>query len=163
MIGFLQLNHHILLMMRAKMAKTQEIKKNNTKYRFTSVFRDLVILALVFILVLVLSYYFNIFIFLVKFFQEHPHSINWIDEIIAGFLTLSIGFAIFSWRRWLELKKETAERLRLQEELIKIAETKVETERIICKQLHCDIEVYKNIEKDILLRQVKTKEQSKQK
>ena len=145
------------------MAKPQEIKKNNTQSRFTSVFRDLVILALVIIFVLIISYFFNIFIFLVDLFQKHPNLITWIDEIITGFLTLSIGFAIVSWRRWLELKKETTERLRLQEELIKIAETKVETERIICKQLHCDIEVYKNIEKDVLSRQIKTKEQLKQK
>jgi glucose-6-phosphate-specific signal transduction histidine kinase len=86
-----------------------------------------------------------------------------IDEIITALLTLSIGFAIFSWRRWRELKKETAERLRLQEELIKIAETKAETERIICKQLHCEIEEYKKIEQDILSRKDKVKEQAKPK
>jgi len=72
-------------------------------------------------------------------------------------LTLSVGFAIFSWRRWQELKKETAQRLRLQKELLKLAETKTETERIICRQLQCDIEVYKKIEKDVLSRQAKAK------
>jgi len=43
----------------------------------------------------------------------------------------------------------------LQEELLKIAETKAETERIICKQLHCDIEEYKKIEKEVLSRHLK--------
>ncbi len=43
----------------------------------------------------------------------------------------------------------------MQEELLKIAETKAETERIICKQLHCDIEEYKKIEKEVLSRHLK--------
>jgi len=145
------------------MVNAQETKKNNTKPRFTSAFKDLIILVLITIFVFVLSYFFNVFVFLVDFFQKHPHSITWIDEIITALLTLSIGFAIFSWRRWRELKKETAERLRLQEELIKIAETKAETERIICKQLHCEIEEYKKIEQDILSRKDKVKEQAKPK
>jgi hypothetical protein len=58
---------------------------------------------------------------------------------------LSIGFAIFSWRRWLELKKESAERIKIQEELVRIANTKAETERIISKQLHFEIEQRKRI------------------
>jgi hypothetical protein len=87
--------------------------------------------------------------------------ITWFDEIITALLTLSIGFAVFSWRRWLELKKETAERMRLQEELIKACETKAETERIICKQLHCDIEEHRKMEKDILSRRSKAKERFK--
>ena len=140
-----------------KMIKTQENKKKNTKLKFTSAFKDLVILVFIVIFTLILSYFFNMFIFLVEFFQKYPHSITWIDEIITGLLALSIGFAIFSWRRWREIRKETAERLRLQEELIKIAETKAETERIICKQLHCDIEEYKKIEQEILFRKAKAK------
>ena len=89
------------------------------------------------------------FIFLVEFFQKYPHSITWIDEIITGLLALSIGFAIFSWRRWIELKKETSERIKLQEELIRIAHTKADTERIISRQLHHEIELRKQLEKDL--------------
>ena len=133
----------------------QEVKNNSAKLRFSSAFKDLVILALVFVAIFILSYFFNVFVFLVELFQKHPQAVTWIDEIITGLLSLSIGFGIFSWRRWRELKKETAERLRIQEELIKIAETKAETERIICKQLHCDIEEYKKIEKGILSRRPK--------
>jgi hypothetical protein len=143
------------------MNKIKKVKKNNTKSRFTSVFKDLVILAFVAIVIFILSYFFNVFIVLVELFQKHPKALTWIDEIITGLLILSIGFAVFSWRRWRELKKETAERLRLQEELIKIAETRVETERIICKQLHCEIEEYKKVEKDVLSRQAKVKKQFK--
>ena len=139
------------------MVNSQETKKNNMKFKFTSVFKDLAILVLICIFIFVLSYFFNVFVFLVYFFRKHPHSITWIDEIITGLLTLSIGFAVFSWRRWQELKKATIERLRLQEELIKIAETKAETERIICKQLHCEIEDYRKIEKDLLSRKAKIK------
>ena len=60
-------------------------------------------------------------------------------------LTLSISFAIFAWRRWAELKKETAERIKLQEELINIAHTRMETERIISKQLHVELEQRKKL------------------
>lgn len=143
------------------MNKTQEVKKNKIKLKATSAFKDLVILVLVTVAVFIFSYFFNVFIVLVELFKKHPKEITWIDETISVLLTLSIGFAIFSWRRWRELKKETIERLRLQEELIKIAETKAETERIICKQLHCEIEEYKKIEQNVLSRQTKLKEQRK--
>ncbi|MCX5712245.1 MAG: hypothetical protein NTY47_04125, partial [Candidatus Omnitrophica bacterium] len=65
------------------------------------------------------------------------------DEIITCLLTLSIGLAIFSWRRWLELKKETAERIKLQEELITVAETKAQTADIICKELRSEIDYHR--------------------
>lgn len=143
------------------MAKAQETGKIDRESRSSSAFKDLAVLTFVVIVTLTLSYFFNVFIFLVELFQKYPQSITWIDEIVTGFLVLSIGFAIFSWRRWREVKKETAERLRLQRELIKIAETKAETERIICRQLQCDIEVYKRIEQGVLSRQVKVKEQFK--
>ena len=122
--------------------------------------RDLAVLTVVAVLVFVLSYFFNVFAFLVRHFQENPSSIIWIDEIVSVLLTLSIGFSVFSWRRWMEIRKETAKRIKLQEELLKIAETKAEVERIICKQLHCDIEEYRKIEKDILSRKGKTKGQA---
>lgn len=111
----------------------------------TGAFKDLAIIAIVFVLVISLSLSFNIFIFILEFINKHPSAITFVDEVITGLLTLSVGFAIFSWRRWLELKRETAERIRIQEELIKLADTRVETERIISKQLHCEIEQRKKI------------------
>ena len=128
-----------------------------TKIKLTSASKDLVILILVAIFVFVISYFFNVFAFLVKFFQNSPSSITWIDEIVSVFLTLSVGFAIFSWRRWRELKKETSERMRLQEELVQNAQTKAETERIICKELHCEIDEYRKIEREVLFRKEKAK------
>jgi hypothetical protein len=119
----------------------------DTKTRFTSSFKDLIILAIVTIILLVLSYFFDVFVFLVELFQKHPKAIVYIDEIIMFLFTLSLGLAIFSWRRWLELKRETTERIRLQEELIRIADIKIETERIICKQLQSEIELRKDEEK----------------
>jgi hypothetical protein len=65
--------------------------------------------------------------------------ITYIDEIIILLLTLSIGLVVFSWRRWRELKKETMRRLKLQEELLLNANTRAETERIINRQLNCQI------------------------
>jgi len=110
-----------------------------------SAFNDLVIIAIVFIFVFILSYFFNVFAFIVDLLKNHPNWITYIDEVITGLLTLSVGFAIFAWRRWQELKKETARRIKIQEELIKIANTKAETERIISKQLRCEIEQRKQI------------------
>ncbi len=110
-------------------------------------FRDLVILLAVTVILLILSYFFNVFIFLVELFQKHPQAITYIDEIITLLLTLSIGLAVFAWRRWKELKNETAQRLKLQEELLANAITRAETERIINRQLHCQIELIKEEEK----------------
>jgi len=137
------------------MTKVQATQKRGMKLIFTSAFKDLVALTFFVIVVFILSYFFNVFVFLVDFFQKHPGSLVWIDEIISGFLALSIGLAVFSWRRWKETQKECATRLKLQEERIRIAETKEETEKIICKQLHCDIEEYKKIEKEVLSRLAK--------
>jgi len=134
---------------------------NNQKSRSSSAFKDLVILVFIVIGVLVISYFFNVFVFLAELFQKHPKALTWIDEIITGFLVTSLGLAVFSWRRLRELKKEATERLRLQEELIEIAQTKAEVERIVCKQLHCEIEEYKRIEKDALFNRAKAKGQFK--
>ncbi len=122
-------------------------KKIPTKKRFTAAFKDLITLVVVTIVLLILSYFFDVFVFLVALFQKNPEAITYIDEIFTLLIALSIGLAVFSWRRWRELKQETAQRIKLQEELIMIANTKAETERIISKQLHCEIELHKDEEK----------------
>lgn len=123
-------------------------KNQNMKLSSSRALNDLAIIIFAVIFVFILSYFFDVFIFIVRFLEKHPHKIVYVDEVITGLLTLSIGFAVFAWRRWKELKKETAERLRLQEELIKMAETKAETERIIRKQLHVEIEELRQLEKE---------------
>ncbi|MGE5309031.1 MAG: hypothetical protein ACM3OC_08095 [Deltaproteobacteria bacterium] len=120
--------------------------------RLTRASKDLIILTLVTLIVFIVSYFFDVFAFLVLFFQKHPRAVTFFDEIITGLVTVSIGLAVFAWRRYGELRKETAEKIRLQEELISNAETKAETERIICKQLHCDLEEYRKIERDVISR-----------
>jgi hypothetical protein len=132
------------------MDNRQESKQEEIKIISNRASKDLVIIAILLILVLVLSYFFNLFVFLIELFQRHPKAITYIDEILTALLTLSISFGVFSWRRWGELKKETAERIKLQEELIRIANTKAETERIISKQLHCEIEQRKQDEQRYL-------------
>lgn len=122
-------------------------KKIDSKKCPNSAFKDLVILTVVTVVLLVLSYFFNVFVFLVEIFRKHPQAITYIDEIITFLLSLSIGLAVFSWRRWRELKQETSQRIKLQEELIMIADTRAEAERIISKQLHCEIELHKVEEK----------------
>ena len=121
----------------------------NAKIQFTNAFKDMIAIAAISILMAVLAYFFNVFVFIVEIFQKHPKAITYIDEIITVLLTLSIGLAIFSWRRWVELKKETSERIKLQEELIRIADTKAETERIISGQLHHEIELRKQLEENL--------------
>ncbi len=114
----------------------------------TSTRKDLLLLFFFALLVFVLSYYFDIFIFIVRFLERHPRHIIYVDEVVMTLLSISIGFAVYSWRRWMELRRETSERMRLQEELLRIAETKAETERIISKQLHVEIEQRKQSEKN---------------
>jgi|GEM_PF-733689 len=114
----------------------------------TNARKDLLLLFFFALLVFVLSYYFDIFIFIVRFLERHPRHIIYVDEVVMSLLSLSIGFAVYSWRRWVELRKETSERIRLQEELLKMAETRAEAERIICKQLHVEIEQRKQGERN---------------
>ncbi|MDD5165828.1 MAG: hypothetical protein PHQ57_00355 [Candidatus Omnitrophica bacterium] len=131
------------------MATAQETKNKNAELRPSGALKDLVLLIAVTIFVLMLSYFFNVFTSIVKFLQEHPDKIIYIDEVITGFLTLSIGLAIFAWRRWMELKKETAERIKKQEELLRFTATQAEVERIISKQLRSDMEQMKEDVREI--------------
>jgi len=123
----------------------------------TNARKDLLFLFFFALLVFILSYYFDIFIFIVRFLERHPRHIIYVDEVVMTLLSISIGFAVYSWRRWIELKKETGERIRLQEELLKVAETRAEAESIICKQLHVEIEQRKQGERGILPRGTKTR------
>ena len=134
-----------------KYQKIPALSKNkNCNIRFTSAFKDLVLLAIVTISVLILSYSFDVFASIVKFLQKYPDKIIYIDEVVMGLLTLSIGLVIFAWRRWLDLRKETAERIKKQEELLKLTATQAEVERIISKQLHSDMDQMKDDVREIL-------------
>jgi hypothetical protein len=136
-------------------------KSKNTKFRATSAFKDLIIIVIIFILVFIFSYFFDVFVFIVRFLEKYPRQVVYVDEVITGLLTLSITFAIFAWRRWLELKKESAERIRLQEEIIKIAHTDAEVERIIGKQLRCEIDLRRQEDKNALALKLNLKNKSK--
>ncbi|MCX5681784.1 MAG: hypothetical protein NT079_05895 [Candidatus Omnitrophica bacterium] len=129
------------------MTDFKETRKEGRKILWSSATKDLITIGMCVLFIFVLSYVFNVFGFFVTLFQKNPEAIKSIDEIIVVLLVLSIGFAIFSWRRWKELEQETNRRLKLQEELLKHAETKAETERIISKQLRSEIEERKRIAK----------------
>jgi hypothetical protein len=131
------------------MADTEKDKNKNAKTRLKPAFRDLAVILIVSTLIFVLTYFFDVFIFIVRFLEKYPDKIIYVDEIITALLTFSIGFAIFSWRRWLELKEETADRIAAQEALVKLTETKAEVERIINKQLKNEIEARTDIEKEL--------------
>jgi len=129
------------------MAEKQEVKKSE-ELRISNTVFDLVILVVVLTFVFMISFFFDVFGFLVTFFQKNPAALNFVDEIIAAFLVLSIGFAVISWRRIRELRRETAERIRLQAKMLEDYETKLAMEKIICQGLHCDIEQYRKLEQE---------------
>jgi hypothetical protein len=132
------------------MINAQKPKNKNTELQPPRAARDLVLLFAITILVLLLSYFFNVFDIIVTFLQKHPDKIFYIDEVIMALLTFSIGLTIFAWRRWRELKRETAERIKKQEELLSLAATQAEVERIISKQLHTDMDQMKQDVREIL-------------
>jgi len=132
------------------MTNLQKIKDKNRESHLSRAVRDLVLLIVITIFTLILSYFFNLFSLIVEFLQKHPDKIIYVDEVITTLLILSIGLAVFAWRRWLELRKETAERIKKQEELIRITATQADTERIISKQLHIDMDQMKQDVQEIL-------------
>ena len=132
------------------MTDLEATKKKEIQLHPSTAVRDLVLLIAITSLVLILSYFFDVFILIVKFLQKYPNEIIYIDEVITALLTLSIGLAIFAWRRWLELKKETAERIKKQEEFLRLTATQAEVERIISKQLRSDMDQMKQDVQEIL-------------
>jgi PAS domain S-box-containing protein len=77
---------------------------------------------------LILIFLFFIFGFGLEYFWNPFHRIenvsraheNWgLDEIIVGLLFLAIGLSLFSFRRWLELRREIRERRQAEEALQK--------------------------------------------
>lgn len=127
-----------------------KIKMKQAKCRISQSMMDLLVLVAGTVLVLELSYFFNVFGVIVRFLRENPDKIIYVDEIITTLLTLSVGLAIFSWRRWRELKRETAKRIKKQEELLSVTATQAEVERIISKQLRADMDQMKQDVREIL-------------
>ena len=118
-----------------------EIAKNTvTDVDSRAAARDLLILSVILLLFLVLSYYFNVFLFIVELFQKNPWALTYIDEIVTALVVLSIGLAVYSRRRLLELRRETNKCILAERELAAAAATRAETERIVSKQLHAEIE-----------------------
>jgi light-regulated signal transduction histidine kinase (bacteriophytochrome) len=86
----------------------------------TRVFRDLVIISIVAVIVFVTANVFNLFEILAELSRKHE---EWnIDEFIIVLTILAFAFAIFSLRRWKELRDEIAERKRAEEKIQKLNE-----------------------------------------
>ena len=132
------------------MTKAQKTRKKNHGPHLSRALKDLVLLVSSVTLVLILSYFFDVFALIVEFIRRNPAKVVYIDEIIMGLLTLSVGLVIFTWRRWVELKNETAERIKKQEEILRLTSTQAEVERIISKQLHSDMDQMKDDVREIL-------------
>lgn len=132
------------------MAGGQQTKRKNPKVRMNMATKDLILLSVFTILMLALSYFLDVFALIVRFLEKHPENIIYIDEVIVGLLSISAGFALFAWRRWMELKEETAKRIKKQEELLRVTETQAQVERIVSKQLRSDMEEMKQDVREIL-------------
>ena len=91
------------------------------KPRISNSSKDLLLIGGLTALVLILSYFFNTFLFLVELFRKHPRALTFIDEIIVGLMTIALGFAVFSLRRWRELKKEIRVRMEAERKLTVLA------------------------------------------
>jgi len=86
----------------------------------TRAFRDLVTISIVAVIVFVTANVFNLFEILAELSRKHE---EWnIDEFIIVLMILAFAFAIFSLRRWKELKDEIAERKRAEEKIQKLNE-----------------------------------------
>ena len=135
---------------RIRMVKLEKPRNKNKDSHLYSAIRDLVFVIITTISACLISYFFNVFDLIVKFLQKHPEKIFYIDEVIVTLVTLSIGLFLFAWRRWMELKKETTERIKNQEELLRLTTTQAETEKIINRQLHIDMDQMKQDVRGIL-------------
>ena len=109
--------------------------------------RDLFIFGIILLLALVAAHYFGVLVFIIEYVDKRPGAVMFLDEFVAGLLVLSIGLFIFLLRKMSELKSETAERMRLQEELLKRCQTEAEMEKIISHQLHVEVEERKRLER----------------
>lgn len=119
-------------------AKTRQ---NMFPFRFRDTTpRDLLIFGIILLLALAAAHYFGVLVFIIEYVDRRPGEVIFLDELVAGLLVLSTGLFIFLMRKMHQLKKETVERIRLQEELLNSALTEAEVERIIGKQLHAEIE-----------------------
>jgi hypothetical protein len=132
------------------MPETKKTGEQSSEPRSSRASRDLAALVFIVAAVFAFSYFLNIFDFLTRFFQGHPGALTFVDEIISVLLALSVALSFFAWRRWQELKKETAARIKSQEELLRSAQTQAEVERIINKELHSDMDQIKDDVREVL-------------
>jgi PAS domain-containing protein len=78
----------------------------------STAFSDGVIIFITVILIYLLGYAFNLFDLFENWFEKVE--LKYFDELL---LLLALGFAIYSVRRWLELKVEITERKRIEKSL----------------------------------------------
>jgi signal transduction histidine kinase len=86
----------------------------------TRPFRDLVIISVIAVLVFAIAHVFNLFEIIAEFSRRYE---EWnIDEFIIVLAILGFAFAIFSLRRWRELRQEMIERNQAEKEIKKLYE-----------------------------------------
>ncbi len=78
-------------------------------------FKDLVTISVIAIIIFLISFHFRLFHQLAEW--EHLYGVRRFDEIFTVFIFLSFAFAIFSFRRWQELRLEIYNRKQAEEEV----------------------------------------------
>jgi light-regulated signal transduction histidine kinase (bacteriophytochrome) len=86
----------------------------------SSTFKDLAIILVIAVFVFVIAHVFNLFEIISELSRKHE---EWnIDEFFIVLTILAFAFAIFSLRRWRELRDEITERKRAEKEIKKLNE-----------------------------------------
>jgi len=84
----------------------------------TTAFRDLVIISAIFILVSVLVDVFRVFATFQEWVREQPQWSEWrIHDYLFTLVILALALGVFSLRRWIELRREIADRKQAEEAL----------------------------------------------
>jgi diguanylate cyclase (GGDEF)-like protein/PAS domain S-box-containing protein len=83
---------------------------------------DLIILVLLAILVFAASSYFETFEWLARQLNKPQWQAWRVADYVPVLMVLSVGFAVFSYRRWRDLRKELAQRLSAHEKLMRTEE-----------------------------------------
>ncbi len=87
-------------------------KSRGVRSKISAALKDLIVLASIGILMFGFAWVFHVFERFAEFHQKH--GVEPIDDLIIAFAVLTIAFAVFSLRRWRELKKALADIATLQ-------------------------------------------------
>lgn len=126
------------------------------------VWRDLIVIIACSTIVFIVSSYYDVFEAVIEYTRKHE---NWeIDELITVAIILLFGFIVFSWRRWMELRREVDKRIEAEKEknatISELKEALAEIKTLsgllpicsVCKKVRNDKGYWEHVEKYIAMR-----------